>query len=115
MRYHSPIAPVVKWISQRSSEPLLWVRILPGALGEIEQIRHDCYNGETCGYGLVVECVLAKDETGVRFSLPAPRSATGVPEISSFTPFCPCCISLGSLIASSTNPQKWGIFVENCG
>lgn len=24
-----------------------------------------------CGYGLVVECVLAKDETGVRFSLPA--------------------------------------------
>jgi hypothetical protein len=25
----------------------------------------------TCGYGLVVECVLAKDETGVRFSLPA--------------------------------------------
>lgn len=23
------------------------------------------------GYGLVVECVLAKDETGVRFSLPA--------------------------------------------
>ena len=26
---------------------------------------------EICGYGLVVECVLAKDETGVRFSLPA--------------------------------------------
>ncbi len=25
-----------------------------------------------CGYGLVVEYVLAKDETGVRFSLPAP-------------------------------------------
>lgn len=25
------IAPVVKWISHRSSEPLLWVRILPGA------------------------------------------------------------------------------------
>lgn len=24
-------APVVKWISQRSSEPLLWVRVLPGA------------------------------------------------------------------------------------
>ncbi len=25
------VAPVVKWISHRSSEPLLWVRILPGA------------------------------------------------------------------------------------
>ena len=29
--YNLIIAPVVKWISQRSSEPLLWVRILPGA------------------------------------------------------------------------------------
>ena len=29
------------------------------------------YNGSQCGYGLVVECVLAKDETRVRFSLPA--------------------------------------------
>lgn len=30
-----------------------------------------------CGYGLVVERVLAKDETGVRFSLPAQlRTAT---------------------------------------
>jgi sugar-specific transcriptional regulator TrmB len=27
--------------------------------------------GSNCGYGLVVECVLAKDETRVRFSLPA--------------------------------------------
>ena len=27
-----------------------------------------------CGYGLVVECVLAKDETRVRFSLPAQKS-----------------------------------------
>jgi hypothetical protein len=26
------------------------------------------------GYGLVVECVLAKDETGVRFSLSAPTT-----------------------------------------
>ena len=26
-----------------------------------------------CGYGLVVEHVLAKDETGVRFSLAAPK------------------------------------------
>ena len=25
------------------------------------------------GYGLVVEHILAKDETGVRFSLPAPK------------------------------------------
>ncbi len=24
-------APVVKWISQRSSEPLFWVRVLAGA------------------------------------------------------------------------------------
>ena len=34
-----------------------------------------CYKlfvvGLICGYGLVVEHVLAKDETGVRFSLPA--------------------------------------------
>ena len=28
----------------------------------------------TCGYGLVVECILAKDKTGVRFSLPAPKT-----------------------------------------
>ncbi len=27
----SKLAPVVKWISQRSSEPLFWVRILAGA------------------------------------------------------------------------------------
>ena len=32
--------------------------------------------GRICGYGLVVECVLAKDETRVRFSLPAHNKAT---------------------------------------
>jgi hypothetical protein len=53
---HTAQAPVVKWISHRSSEPLVGVRVPPGA---------------HCGYGLVVECVLAKDETRVRFSLPA--------------------------------------------
>lgn len=31
LEYYSVIAPVVKWISHRSSEPLLWVRFLPGA------------------------------------------------------------------------------------
>lgn len=31
------------------------------------------YSAKTCGYGLVVERVLAKDETGVRFSLAAPK------------------------------------------
>ena len=30
-----------------------------------------CYNNMTCGVGLVVEHVLAKDETGVRFSYAA--------------------------------------------
>ena len=29
--------------------------------------------GKFCGYGLVVEHVLAKDETGVRFSYPAQK------------------------------------------
>ena len=33
-----------------------------------------CENGHQRGYGLVVEHVLAKDETGVRFSLSAPNS-----------------------------------------
>ena len=28
---------------------------------------------KSCGHGLVVEHVLAKDETGVRFSLAAPK------------------------------------------
>ena len=42
------------------------------------QIKKKVYNTPryqfiSCGYGLVVEHVLAKDETGVRFSLPAPQ------------------------------------------
>ena len=32
-----------------------------------------CEDVTVCGHGSVVEHVLAKDETGVRFSLPAPK------------------------------------------
>lgn len=31
MEYNSEVAPVVKWISRRASDALLWVRLLPGA------------------------------------------------------------------------------------
>ncbi len=57
---------MVKWISQQSSELSLGVRVPLGT----HFIYYD--NIVERGYGLVVEHVLAKDETGVRFSLPAP-------------------------------------------
>ena len=60
---------MVKWISHRSSEPLFWVRILVGAQAGKRQ----------CGIGLVVEYVLAKDETGVRFSYSAPQEYFYIP------------------------------------
>ncbi len=45
----------------------------PSGCTRILKSSYLIYNIENCGYGLVVECVLAKDETGVRFSLPAPQ------------------------------------------
>ncbi len=59
---------MVKWISQLTSDQLFWVRILVGALERSERGMLLYRKG---GHGLVVERVLAKDETGVRFSLPA--------------------------------------------
>lgn len=90
-------ALVVKWISQRSSEPLLGVRIPPGASatepvnyftggrdskdfsvrakrdGKVPAVvgRESLREHLKCGYRLVVGHVLAKDEVGVRFSLSA--------------------------------------------
>ena len=61
----------MKWISYRSSEPLLGVRIPPGAPVGVASVL--IYNLQLCGYRLVVGHVLAKDEVGVRFSLPAPK------------------------------------------
>ncbi len=34
---NTSVAPMVKWISQRSSEPLLWVRVLLGAQNKLNQ------------------------------------------------------------------------------
>ena len=59
-------APVAQWIECWSSKPVMQVRFLPGAPSEL------CYYAVRSGYGLVVERVLAKDETRVRFSLSAP-------------------------------------------
>lgn len=63
---------MVKRISRDASDVEFWVRLLVGALER---------NGEhgtmtPRGYGLVVERVLAKDETGVRFSLSAQNKAS---------------------------------------
>ncbi len=81
-------ALVVKWISRRSSEPSLGVRIPPRAPSvfavmadwSIISVRvfldfSISLEFDDCGYGLVVEHVLAKDEMGVRFPLPAPLDA----------------------------------------
>lgn len=43
-------------------------------LSNLDKFNQISYSFLTCGYGLVVECVLAKDETGVRFSLAAQKS-----------------------------------------
>ncbi len=74
MRYaRTPLlAPVVKWISQQSSELSFQVRVLAGAL-ERRGTTVLLSSRATCGYGLVVKRVLAKDESGVRFSLSAPN------------------------------------------
>ena len=63
-------APVVKWISQLTSDQLFWVRVLAGAL---EVRGKDVLLFPIRGYGLVVKRVLAKDQSGVRFSLAAPK------------------------------------------
>ena len=55
---------MVKRISRDASDVEFWVRFLVEA-----QVDVLGYRGS--GYGLVVERVLAKDETGVRFSLSA--------------------------------------------
>ena len=65
-------APVVKRISRDASDVVLRVRVLPGAPYRKIKGFLVLFN-INCGYGLVVEHVLAKDETGVRFSLPAPK------------------------------------------
>ena len=75
---------MVKWISLQSSELSFQVRVLVGAQARVDEaqfengrgIRIDrrgrvCKDTVTSGHGLVVERVLAKDEVGVRFSLPA--------------------------------------------
>ena len=61
---------MVKWISQQSSELLFQVRVLAGA-HKARVVTKVVLRYRASGYGLVVERVLAKDETGVRFSLAA--------------------------------------------
>ena len=66
----------MKWISYRSSEPLLGVRVPPGAqINSLVNSNKLSYTKRYryCGYRLVVGHVLAKDEVGVRFSLPAQK------------------------------------------
>ena len=64
--------------------------------------RFVCYNLPHCGYGLVVEYVLAKDGTRVRFSLPAPRFSeflVGLIVIySNFLPFPPTVLVINLVI-----------------
>src|SRR3989344_6090507 len=67
------IAPVVKRISQRSSEPLFQVRVLAGAHWKSELIQVILL-ALNCGRSLVVGRRLAKAQVGVRFPAPAPRS-----------------------------------------
>ena len=59
----------MKWISYRSSEPLLGVRIPPGAPVGVASVL--IYNLQLCGCSLVVKYLFAKEESRVRFSVPA--------------------------------------------
>ena len=59
---------MVKWISRDASDVVFQVRVLAEAL---EEEALECYHRDYSGYGLVVKRVLAKDQSGVRFSLSA--------------------------------------------
>ena len=63
---------MVKRISRDASDVEFWVRFLVGALERVGE--HGTMAPR--GYGLVVERVLAKDETGVRFSLSAQKDVS---------------------------------------
>ena len=91
-------ALVAQWIEHRTSDPGVEGSNPSGrkwrCLKSFVKIYLIRYSGggknEIGGYGLVVECVLAKDETGVQFSLPAPsvsvlvRDKIGISPIKSF-------------------------------
>lgn len=62
--YYVVHALVAQWIEHLASDQ--------GIAGSNPAERTNRIRDNISRYGLVVECVLAKDETRVRFSLPAP-------------------------------------------